>query len=305
MKRTIIALVFVAACGGVTKSNDTIDGGSGQPPPDMGSDAPKRCNPNAPFQTPVPLATLNTASSDEGGWLSPDELTIYFDSTRSGSLGLYDVFMATRDTRDAAFSNVMPVTGVNDPGHQRGPIVTADGLTMYALIGTAPDYNIGRATRASTAEAFSALAAIAALDTTSNDEPTSMVPDGSVLYFDSNRSGTYKMYRVTRKDGKFGVPLPVSGVDINDTHNDSAPIISADELTLFFSSDRPGGVGSNDVWMATRSTTADGFGAPVNLQVVNTPGLDGATWISPDGCVLYLSGGPCCTYDMFVSKRGM
>jgi Tol biopolymer transport system component len=271
-------------------------------------DAPptsKRCAPTAPFQTPVKLTSLDTSASDEGGWLSPDELTIYFDSTRTGTLGGYDIFMATRASRDDEFGNVTPVMGVNDSGSQRNPMVTADGLTMYALIGTAPDYKIGRATRASTSASFGPLVAVPELDSTANDEPNSILPDGSAIYFDSNRSGTYKIYRAPKTATGFGTPLPVSGADLNGAANDDGGVISADELTLFFTSDRPGGVGSNDIWVATRATTADGFGEPVDVQALNTTGLDGVQWLSADGCVVYISSGPCCTYDIFRATRGM
>jgi hypothetical protein len=99
--------------------------------------------------------------------------------------------------------------------------------------------------------------------------------------------------------------VAVSGVNLNGTENDSDAVVSADELTLFFTSDRAGGVGSNDIWMATRTTTADPFGAPVNVQVLNTAGLDSIGWVSTDGCVVYGSGGPCCSYDMYMATRGM
>lgn len=108
------ALVYVllaAGCGDVSGDNPDA-----QKPIDAPVPA-KRCTPAAPFQPRVSLTSLNTADSDENGWLSPDELSIYFDSTRSGTLGLYDIFMATRVSKDADFGNVTPVMGVNDAGH--------------------------------------------------------------------------------------------------------------------------------------------------------------------------------------------
>lgn len=296
----LVCVLLAAGCGDVS--------GNSNPDAAKPIDAPapaKRCTPDAPFQPRVPLGSLNTADSDEGGWLSPDELTIYFDSTRSGTLGLYDIFMATRVSKDADFGNVTPVMGVNDAGHQRNPSITADGLTMFALIGTAPNYEVAMATRTSTSSSFGALTAIAGINSTANDEPNSILPDGRVLYFSSNRSGKYKIYRVTHNGGTWGTPLEVSGVNLNGNDNDSNGLISADELTLFFSSDRTGGVGSLDVWMATRRSTADGFSDPVNVQVLNTAGLDVVSWISTDGCVIYGASGPCCTYDLSMAMRGM
>lgn len=296
--------LLVVGCGPVA-SDKNLDGPSSIDAPSPDTPPAKRCTPTAPFQPRVPLTSLNTANSDEGGWLSPDELTFYFDSTRSGTLGGYDIFMARRVSKDADFGNVTPVMGVNDAGHQRDPIVTADGLTMFALIGTDPNYEVAIATRTSTSSSFGAFTAISEINSTANDTPTSILSDGSVLYFHSNRSGKVKIYRVTHNGGTWGTPLAVSGVNLNGNDNDAEGVISADELTLFFSSDRAGGVGAYDIWMATRTSTADGFGDPLNVQVLNTVGGDSPQWISADGCVIYGSGGPGSTYDLFIATRGM
>ncbi|NIM98071.1 MAG: hypothetical protein GTO24_08345, partial [candidate division Zixibacteria bacterium] len=49
-----------------------------------------------------------------------------------------------------------------------------------------------------------------------------------------------------------------------------SPSISADGLELYFSSDRPGGYGLDDIYVMTRATTEDDWGEPVNLgPIVN------------------------------------
>jgi hypothetical protein len=82
-------------------------------------------------------------------------------------------------------------------------------------------------------------------------------------------------------------------------------VATSDELTLFFSSDRPGGSGNHDIWMARRTSVANGFDAPVNQQTVNTTDIEFPSWVSADGCVLYLTRGPASTSDLFVATRGM
>lgn len=301
-KGACLGVLVVIGCGKVS-GNQTPDAA---PTADASPDsAPaRRCNPTAPFQAPVPLTTLNTDASDEGAWLTPDELTIYFDSTRSGTLGGYDIFTATRSSTSEAFTHAVPVMGVNDATNQRNALVTADGLTMIAVFDAAGNYEIGTTTRTSTSVPFGALSPVTGLSSTSRDDPNSILPDGAAVYFDSNSSGKYKIYRAPRRNGVFGTPLLVSGVNLNGNDNDSSGVVSADELTLFFTSDRAGGVGSSDIWVATRGSTADGFGEPVNVQVLNTAGLDSISWVSADGCVVYGTSGPCCTYDMFMATRG-
>src|SRR5262249_27008265 len=90
--------------------------GAGADMPDGGPQA--RCSPTAPFGTPKPLMSLNTPNNDEQPCLSLDELTIYFSRDGNGS---YDIYQATRASKDVAFANVGPVAGVNSSDEDRGP----------------------------------------------------------------------------------------------------------------------------------------------------------------------------------------
>ena len=53
--------------------------------------------------------------------------------------------------------------------------------------------------------------------------------------------------------------VPFNNVDFETAH----PALSADGQTLFFASDRPGGVGKMDIWKVTRQ--GDTWGEPINL----------------------------------------
>jgi hypothetical protein len=50
--------------------------------------------------------------------------------------------------------------------------------------------------------------------------------------------------------------------------------LSADELQIFFTSNRPGGIGSSDIWWASRPDTTSAFGAPVNVTSINSVNQD-------------------------------
>jgi len=50
------------------------------------------------------------------------------------------------------------------------------------------------------------------------------------------------------------------GPPINTSDADGTTYISPDGLTLYFSSDRPGGYGQYDLWVATRPTRGDDWG---------------------------------------------
>lgn len=70
------------------------------------------------------------------------------------------------------------------------------------------------------------------------------------------------------------------------------PAISSDGLTLYFSSNMPGGFGEYDLWKVTRKSTADDFGRPVNLtSIINTPGKEIMPVLRNDSLMYFSSNG--------------
>ena len=59
--------------------------------------------------------------------------------------------------------------------------------------------------------------------------------------------------------------LPGSDSQVNTAFVDGCPIQSPDGLSLYMATTRPGGLGGIDIWVAHRSSTDEGFGAPSNL----------------------------------------
>jgi hypothetical protein len=84
-------------------------------------------------------------------------------------------------------------------------------------------------------------------------------------------------------------------------------VVAPDELTLFFASNRRADPNrtDTDIWMARRSSVADGFDAPMQLDQLNTENADVPTWVSADGCVLYITSGQNLAYGIYVATRGM
>jgi len=94
-----------------------------------------------------------------------------------------------------------------------------------------------------------------------------------------------------KADFTFGTPMNL-GPTVNSSTLDAGPSISADGLTLFFDSERPGGMGGQDIWITTRETTGDDWGVPVNLgPMVNSAADEYYPEISADGLSLYFSDG--------------
>lgn len=85
-----------------------------------------------------------------------------------------------------------------------------------------------------------------------------------------------------------GPPINLPGFD------DHAAVLSRDEKTMFFSSNRPGSVlrtgseaGSEDIWVTTRKNKNSNWETPVNLgTAINTPAMERVRTLSADGRVL-------------------
>ncbi len=135
--------------------------------------------------------------------------------------------------------------------------------------------------------------------------------DGRTLYFSSDRPdgyGDHDLWVTIRPSTSDPWAEAINlGPTINSPEDDYGPSISADGLTLFFNSDRPGGFGENDLWVTRRTTPYEDWGPPVNLgPVVNNPANEFRPVISYDGLSLYFSSdraGGEGTEDLYVTTR--
>jgi Tol biopolymer transport system component len=91
---------------------------------------------------------------------------------------------------------------------------------------------------------------------------------------------------VADADYTFGTPTNLGPI-VNSSAHDFSPSITADGLELYFHSDRPGGEGTHDIWVSTRASKEDDWGALTNLGAVNTPDWEIEPCISADGLELY------------------
>ncbi|MHC4538827.1 MAG: hypothetical protein ACYS74_03485, partial [Planctomycetota bacterium] len=138
--------------------------------------------------------------------------------------------------------------------------------------------------------------------------------DGLRLYFGSSRGGGYggwDLWMTTRetKSDPWGEPVNLGPV-VNSSSGEGRPFISADGLSLYFSSSRAGGYGGWDLWMTTRETKSDPWGEPVNLgPTVNSPADEDCPSISADDLELYFGEwqvfrpGGYGSSDLWVTKR--
>ena len=299
-----VSLLSIAACNSVVTpladSGVDVDALAG-------ADAPSRaCDPTRPFGPPTAVVGINTNRIDMVGRLSPDELTIYFQSDRDAAPGgTVDLYVATRAPL-GTFGTPIPLANVNTSDNDGDVSVSADGLTLYASRSPAAfdrgDLRV--ATRSSVVGAFG----VPVLATLSRPTGYDIQPfdAGDALWFASDRPGglgAFDIYRAPRTGSALGTPVPVAG--ISSAAEEWLPMLSFDRLSLYFSSTRPDAAASGmfDIWRSTRPDVASAFSAPQLVPELNSAFQDFPSWISPDGCRIYLSSERLGSADIYVAER--
>src|SRR4029077_5620952 len=85
---------------------------------------------------------------------------------------------------------------------------------------------------------------------------------------------THSSPRTAETFGDWSAPVNV-GAPINKIYNDNYSVLSKDELTMYFTSDRPGSLGGDDLWFATRESVDSPWQEPLNMGApINTTFTD-------------------------------
>lgn len=108
-------------------------------------------------------------------------------------------------------------------------------------------------------------------DPADDDDPT-LTDDMLEMYFASTRvtgaAGNADIWRTTRATTTDPWSAPVLVSELNTARNDENPGISGDGLTMWFSSNRDGGV---DIYVSRRASRAQIWSPPVRVSELSTP----------------------------------
>lgn len=222
------------------------------------------------WSTPVNLGpVVNSTYAEAGTYISRDGLSLYFGSTRPGGMGAtgtFDIWVSHRESSDGPWG----------PPVNLGPLVN-----------------------------------------TANNEQTPMLTiDGHRLYFARDGSGGYgsqDLYVARRQhawdDNGWRDPVNL-GPGVNTASEESGPSLIEDDstgvLTLYFSSTRATGMGSEDIYVST-AYPGEPFGPAEIDALLSGPYRDVRPFVQREGLEVYFDsnrpGSFGTNVDLWTSSR--
>lgn len=247
------------------------------------------------------LVQVNSPFAEQTPTLSPDELSLYFQSDRPDGAGGLDIWVAHRDCVGCPWGAPRNLTVINTAVAEFAPNISADGHLFFFASNRPGGQGLNDIWVSHRTDRH---------DDFGWETPVHLGPDVNSAdadqapgYLQSAEDGRANLYfnrgvntllqadiyyaAVTRDGETRGPAVFVSELNVPGA-NDARPTVRADGREIFFWSTRTGSLGSLDIWTSTRSNVHDAWsipenvGAPINSSFVDaTPGLshDGRTLV--------------------------
>jgi len=247
---------------------------------------------NAPADVeslPGSSTEINTTSLDGCASISPDGLTLAFNSFRTGNQQIY---LATRSNRSDGFGEpvMLPAT-INTSGIESCPTIT-QGKRLYftRTLGDPGDLFVSKLGPNGWGEAQRLGPAVN--DPAVVEESASFYEDDQgreVMVFSRRPAGPLigpgaKIYQSIH-----GAPATlVAGGPHSPSSSDARPSVSHDGKAIYWDSLRTGSLGVTDIWYATRTSTSETWGQAVHLPHLSSAVADIRPFVSWRGDMLII-----------------
>ncbi|GIV50025.1 MAG: cell envelope biogenesis protein OmpA [Candidatus Kapaibacterium sp.] len=230
----------------------------------------------------------NSAADDFCPAVTHNGATLYFTSDRSGEQRIY-----VCRSRGGQWLSPDRIRTLGDAKQIGCPTLTPDGQTM---IFAAYQHEAGSSGRtdlymSKRGEGYWSKGTNlgATLNSSAWDSQGSLSSDGRTLYFASDRpggKGGTDLYRARWLGDRWSEPEPLG--ELNTEYDEITPSIAPDDKTLYFASNRPGGNGGYDIYVARLQ--GNRFGQPQNLgQPINTDANDISYIALPNSTTAYFA----------------
>jgi hypothetical protein len=208
-------------------------------------------------------APVNAANWEQAPSISADGLSLYFSNYPS-VYGIDDLCVTTRaSVSDPWGPPVNLGATVNSSSDDWAPSISADGLVVFFMSGRAGGLggdDLWFTSRATKNDPWGSPVNLGATINSSFEEAfPDISADSRMLFFSDHGLGPWRpggyggqdiwVTTRARTNDPWGKPMNLGPV-INSSAWDFSPNISADGSTLYFCSDRLGGIGSADLWQA-------------------------------------------------------
>jgi hypothetical protein len=251
---------------------------------------------------------------DFQGFLTPDELQVFFVRMGNPTTEHYDILTSTRSSLGAAWSAPVRVgSSVDTAAAETSPVLSPDGLRLYFARWQTPNnpsgstYDIMVAERATTGDPFGSPNRLDVSTMMADERDFALSADELTIVFSRRNAGGYDLFESTRASltGNWTAPTALGGA-VNTSDDERASYLTPDGRRLYFASDRSG---DDDIYVAVRANAAEAWSTAAVALLgggINTSGEESAAWVSPDGARLYFSaqdrtGAPAGNPDLMVS----
>jgi hypothetical protein len=236
---------------------------------------------DAPWEPPINLGSIINVPGYDSSVpnLTPNGQWLFFNSNRPGSYGQGDLWVVRReDSEDDDLAWEAPINlggAINTASDEASPVHFRDresGITILYFnrfdgpggdfLNPDQDYNIYVSTLGEDGT-FGPGVFVPELNSPFRDTRMAIRSDGLEMIFTSNRPGgvgparlNLNLWVSTRAStlDRWSTPVNLGRpINFGSGFVDRGPALSFDGKTLVFASNRPGGSGKNDLWVATRT----------------------------------------------------
>jgi hypothetical protein len=274
-----------------------------------------------PWSTPRNLgSSINTSANEQGPTLSRDGLTLFFGSDRAGGFGGLDIYVSQRECLACPWGTPMNLGPlINSAANDAGPGLSIDGHILF-FTSARPggqgleDLYLSHRSNPNDDTAWGIPQAFGAdINTAAVEAGAEYLQSGGHgalnVYFNRRvGTGTADIYigSISRDGETFGPATPVAELN-HPTANDQGVTLRTDAKELVFFSNRPGGLGGNDLWIATRQNATDAWSILPNPGApLNSTGADQQPSLSFDGRTLMFASSRAGTLggtDIYIATR--
>lgn len=276
-------------CGGGTGSDGSLVADSSGDATVIDPDLPWTNVGLVPFNPTATVSLRDPSMRDDGA-----ELVVLLGT---------DLVRSLRPSPTVAWGTLQPITEVNSVDNLSGEL-SGDGMELV-MSKNQSGVDLHHALRTNTSDAFSVFAPMPTASDTGEDYSPSLSRDRLVMVFGSQRGGTTgELYLAKRgqpgdSDWSTIELLP----DLNTNSREEGPHLSADQLTIYFVSDRAGGSGGFDIYRSTRTSTTVEFPPATAVTELNTAEDELDPWVSADGRLILFARGGNNQHQLFQATR--